>query len=1062
MRRKGRKKQSKPSLVIAVLLLVIVGVVSIGYSVFVAELSVTNTVVKVRADKVVRVTNVTTSSGAVSELDYNVASVVSTVAIPAGGSVTYNTTVTNLGNVPIAVSDITFTDGNNTINGLTTTINKQHYIKVCNGSNCTGPVSKDIAITVTNNTGSTINGNLVADITFSSVYTVKYGNTVLGDVLEGEDFTYIFTQNIPSGVAITSGNYGTRTYSNGTLTITDVESNIETIEAFTVTYDGTVQGIVASGGTHTHEFTSMWPKEINITSGTYGTKTYQNDVLTITNVTSDIVCQPIYGEIAVTNITYNSTDSVNVLDQTTPIPNGMNATFDITYERDANATTNDMKAVYNITITNDFYNDYIFNGFDFNPAITANAGDSAYIEPELIGINQGEVIPARTSKSFQLVLNLIANNPNGTYTTTGNAEAETTQPAEETGNLTATLTATGRDLTQASNRIPLAITVSNTYPVAKEYQIISSTTNFQLVDASGNPLTTFTIAGETTDTINAYVKVNSNAMFNQSTASTSIILTSSGMANYVISNLEFDVSISAGVDTTPVSVSNATIDWLYEGSNSYPTPDAVRVEWSGSDNVGGSGVLNYTVKVYASDGTLKKTETVGSNQQYANVKGSDWANGSYYAVVYGEDNYHNSGAAYESQADTSPYASKSSNGTFTWRYSIDESGLSKLDCSPDFAYYKQKYTCSMTPTGSTMNGDEVPSSVTSVYLGSTRLTTSANSNGSYYKYTPASNSRSATLEVFNVTDVVKITATASSSCLVEGTKILMANGTYKNIEDIKYDDLVMVHSYDTGKLVPGYLLWIEKEHSIETYQKITFSDGTILKTAGWHGVFEPELNKFVSVNNPYEFRVGSKVLKLNKDRTGYDTITVTNIELVEEKVKYYHIVSNNYYNTFSNDILTTVGTVVLSNLYGWDENVTWPKEIRAKAMEDMYTYDDLEGVIPHYQFVGLRAGEAKYLADYGLSLEALQGYLLAHLSNPDMVLEPMKILNHNVWMVTTSEDNVTALNKSNYLMREGDTYTLPVGKKGKVKWVNTADNKAYNPGDKVTVDHAIYFEAVYE
>ena len=1066
MKKDRNNKKSKSIFIVTLVVLFTIMFLSVGYSALVANFTITGIVTKIRPNKVVRVTNVATSSPTVSDLDYNVSSIISTVNIPAGGTVTYNVTVTNLGNVPVALSGVSFSDGTNNLTNLSTTINSQNYVIICNGNNCTGPVSKDVTITVTNNGSSTITGNLISDLTFQTIYTITYDGNKIGEALSGSNFTYTFSANPPTRVKLTSGTYGSYTYNNNVLQINNVTSDIVASKAYTITYNAEIQGDVVHGGTYTYTFTSLWPKTITIDNGTYGNMTYTNDILTITNVTSNIECTGTPGEIFISSITYDSTNSVNVLRQTTPVPNGMSANFDVTYQRDANATTNDFKAVYNITLNNEYYSNYIFNGFDFNPTITANSGDSAYIEPELIGVTQGESIPARTTKSFQLVLNLIANNPNGTYGASGNAEGETTEPTVETGTLEATITPNGGDLRSPNTRVAFTVAVENTYSSAKEYRLLSSSSNFKLVDGNGNDLTTFTIQGESTDSFTVYVVTSSNAMFNSSTATTNIFLATDGAANSLISTLTFNVDVSAGVDTTPPTISSASIAMVTESPNTYPTVGALRVTWSGQDNQGGSGIDFFTIKLYNTSTGFVDSTTAAHNETSTIFRGPSGglADGTYYAVVYAEDNYHNSGAQYESQAATSPHAAKTSETAFQWRFNVDTSGLSKLECDTTVAYLNQTYVCNMTPTGTTMNGDRVPETNTgmnSVYMGTTQLTTNS-SNTSYYTYTRNSGT-SATVRVYNVTNNLRLNATAGNSCLVEGTKILLANGKYKNIENIDYDDLLLVHNYETGELTKEYPIWIEQEKSIKIYQKNTFSDGTILKTVGWHGLFSTELNRFVSVDNKEEFHIGTKIAKLNKDRNGYDIVTVTNIEYITEVVNYYHVVSTRYYNIIANDLLTTDGTVALSNIYGFDKDITWPKEIRNNAMKDVYTYDDLKDAIPYYMFKGLRAEEGKFLSNYGLDLNTFKYYLSNNQNNPYMVKQPIQYYGKNMWMVSTSEDNITSLNKANYLRQEGSTYTLPNSKKGKnISWYNTADGKTYHPGDKITIDHSMYFEAIYK
>ncbi len=1065
--KKGPKNYGTRITIVTVILLLIVFGLTISYAAFSDEFTITDIVAHVRVYKVVRINGVTTGSGAVTDLDYNTNSILNSVYIRAGESVTYSVTATNLGNVPVAVSEVTFTNGNNTISGLTSNVSSSNYIKICDSGVCTNGVSKTFDITITNNGSSTINTNLEVNLTFKEVYTITYEGNVIGEALEGTNFTYTFTSNYPNGMAKISGDCSTYNYSNHTLTVNNIGSDLVFLNKFTITYDGTVLGYVASGEQFTHEFTSKWPKTIDV-AGSYTSQSYTNDILTINGISSDITCTPHYGEIAITSITYNS--SVNATDNTPPVPNGTSAEFDITFQRAPNATTNDFYIVYDVTLKNEFYESYIFNGFDFNPEITASSDeDIAYIEPELIGVTQGETIPARTTKNFQLKLNLIANNPNGTYGASGSGEAETTSPTVEQGTLTATVSPNTGDLRSPNTSATFSVTVTNTYENAKTYSLTSSSSNFTIIGSNNQSLSNLTINGGATDTYTIYVQKSSGAMFRDNTATMNVLLVSDGMANYNAGTLTLNVDISAGVDTTPPSVSNATLAMYNEGSNSYPAVGKLRATWSGQDNQGGSGLLNFTVKLYNSSNTLIDSKTVGSNEFSTTFPTSGTLDdGSYYVVVYGEDNYHNSGASYESQSN-SPYVSKTTAAQFQWRFTVNTSGLTQLKCNTTEAFLNQTYTCTMTPTGSTMNGDRVPNNMNSVSMGGTTLGTNSSAT-SYYTYNKDTNT-SATLKVFNVTGDISLNATAASStCLVEGTKIKLYDGTYKNIEDIKYYDLLSVWSYDTGSLTYEYPLWIEKSYESGSYQKTTFSDGTVLKTVGLHQVFSLDDNKFINIydENGY-IKVGTKVAKeVNGEIV---PIEVTKVETINEKVKYYYIASSIYYNVISEDIITTsdqiVPGVTLSNMYGFDNNIKWPS-IRKEIISTegaLYNYSDLS-IMPYYLYYGSRGNETKLFVNLGYATTPeLIEYLLKTQLNSDKAVPPMVDKKGNrIWMVTTSDDNIK--NYKKHLYQEGDIYTLKKPKNVKNKkfvgWFNTVNGKMYKVGDKYKVIHGTHFIAIYK
>lgn len=88
----------KPIVYFILFILVTIILITIGYSAFSAEFRITNTVATIRAYKEVRINGVSSNSSGIDNLEYTHKSVISTVTIPAGGSITYNVAITNLGN----------------------------------------------------------------------------------------------------------------------------------------------------------------------------------------------------------------------------------------------------------------------------------------------------------------------------------------------------------------------------------------------------------------------------------------------------------------------------------------------------------------------------------------------------------------------------------------------------------------------------------------------------------------------------------------------------------------------------------------------------------------------------------------------------------------------------------------------------------------------------------------------------------------------------------------------------------------------------------------------------
>jgi hypothetical protein len=331
--------------------------------------------------------------------------------------------------------------------------------------------------------------------------------------------------------------------------------------------------------------------------------------------------------------------------------------------------------------------------------------------------------------------------------------------------------------------------------------------------------------------------------------------------------------------------------------------------------------------------------------------------------------------------------------------------------------------------------------------------------GTDYTYS-ANNGR---ITINNVSGNITITAngTRNAICLVEGTKVLMANNRYKNIEDINYDDLMYVWGHDTGHLEAEYPIWIEKVSTVNEYLKTTFSDGTTLSTSGDHGVYNYDLGMFVSVLDRDNYHVGSTVAKIKNGKIS--KVKITKLETVKKKVKLYHIISNRYFNIIGNDVLTTDRTLMISNLYGFTNNITWSK-VRKDFISNennLYKYEEFS-FMPYYLFKGLRIPEGKFLVDNNfISYEEFILYLTIYPANKDYYRAVEVDKNNNrLWMVTTSFDMVNDKNKDRYKVKEGSIYTLP-NKRNVKCFRSSIDKKCYKANDKVKIYSGTHFSVEY-
>ena len=179
------------------------------------------------------------------------------------------------------------------------------------------------------------------------------------------------------------------------------------------------------------------------------------------------------------------------------------------------------------------------------------------------------------------------------------------------------------------------------------------------------------------------------------------------------------------------------------------------------------------------------------------------------------------------------------------------------------------------------------------------------------------------------------------SCFVEGTQIKLADGTSKNIEDITYDDELLVWDFDNGVLASSKPLWIQKKQVAGEYNLLKFENGSELKTVNQHRIFNKDAGRFT-----YPMTDDTPIGTTTITSDGTETKLVSK-EKVQETVNYYNIITDYHMNLFAEDILTSCR---LSNLYEI-KDMKYVKDNRKLATKEEYPN------IPEEYFKGLRIAE---------------------------------------------------------------------------------------------------------
>ena len=615
------------------------------------------------------------------------------------------------------------------------------------------------------------------------------------------------------------------------------------------------------------------------------------------------------------------------------------------------------------------------------------------------------------------------------------------------GDLSAELFTKEVDLTNV-DRKPIRLVVANSSNNEVSYTLSSDNEKFKLTDANGNVLSNLTIAPNSKEDVEVYISKKSDVIYYVTSYKTNVSLTQDENS-FSFDTVNITTNITEGYeDTTPPQIGNVSLDI----TNTNGTFD---VNWSNIDSTNASPVTSYTIMLYKSDGSL--INTVNVDGTITTYRFTSMAETDYYAIVYGIDEALNSGEGYISSATVdNANCRKSATTNMKWLFTITYNLSKATKSGPDTAYRGEKVTITLSASGSNK------------FKSTPTVTDSSGASLSSDEYSiTTSGTTSGTIVINSMSKDIIINATADTTCLVEGTKVLLKNGDYKNIEDINYDDLVMVYNHENGDFVGEYPIWIEKGKTTSSYDFITFSDSTTLKTVGSHTVFSVDSNKYVDVTNRDEFNVGTKVLKVEKNNNKYSfkIVSVKSIETKYETVKYYDVVSTRYYNIIADDVLTNDGREGLVNFFEFKENALWTDRYKENIVEDINDYYRKNmSFVPYYLYRGLRAWDGEYIIKYNyMTRDEFVSVFNNLLLNSNMMLPPLTNNNGNrVWMVTTSDDIV--YNKNDYLYEEGSKYILkePNIKENFAYWYNASDGKYYNINDEITVYHGMHFEAIYK
>ncbi len=204
---------------------------------------------------------------------------------------------------------------------------------------------------------------------------------------------------------------------------------------------------------------------------------------------------------------------------------------------------------------------------------------------------------------------------------------------------------------------------------------------------------------------------------------------------------------------------------------------------------------------------------------------------------------------------------------------------------------------------------------------------------------------------------VTINATSTSPCVTSDTVITLADGTQKRIDEVTYDDYLLVWDFYNGKysVAPASIVM---NHGYNNYTVVAlrFSDGTEVKTINGHGFFDVATNEYVILNEENVANyLGHEFVQVDGD--GYNTVKLESYDIYKEYTESWSILTVKHYNCILENMWTiTPAEVEGSCEYLMPFDVSDEMKFDAVAMQTdiekygLYTYEDFREYCTYEQF----------------------------------------------------------------------------------------------------------------
>ncbi len=211
-------------------------------------------------------------------------------------------------------------------------------------------------------------------------------------------------------------------------------------------------------------------------------------------------------------------------------------------------------------------------------------------------------------------------------------------------------------------------------------------------------------------------------------------------------------------------------------------------------------------------------------------------------------------------------------------------------------------------------------------------------------------------------------------CFAEGTRVMLADGSEKPIEELSLGDIVMTWSFFDGAYQPMPIAFIECHGVLPVpVLELHFSDGTVLRIVYEHGIFDVTENRFVTIDSEnHADYIGHTFLKTNGEAHAY--VTLCEVSITTETVGVYTLLTACNYNAIAEGMLTITPEDIpgVFSVFEVGEGMRYDSAQIAADSEryGLYTYEEWADYLTYEEFVAFNGQYFKILVGRGTITEA--------------------------------------------------------------------------------------------